>query len=109
MKIRHKQSGVELEGDFVQWADVRLGMPLSIPHGGSCYAASEWEAVPEWVDVSGGVEVSADGEAMMGDGRVTLALSRWLPLPQGAASRQGYRPSRVSAGPSSWSARYDLE
>ena len=75
MKIRHKQSGVELEGDFVRVSESYLSMPLSIPHGGSCYAASEWEAVPEWVDVSGDVEVSADGEAMMGDGRVISRCS----------------------------------
>ena len=53
MKIRHKQSGVELEGDFVRVNGSYFSMPLSIPHGGSCYAASEWEAVPEWVDVTG--------------------------------------------------------
>jgi len=58
MKIRHKQSGVELEGDFVRVSESYLRMPLSIPHGGSCYAASEWEAVPEWVDVTGECEVS---------------------------------------------------
>ena len=68
MKIRHKQSGVELEGvrdsgpDFVEGASVI--QPSSI------YSKEHWEAVPEWVDVSGDVEVSADGEAMMGDGRV---------------------------------------
>ena len=53
MKIRHKQSGVELEGDFVRVSRSYFSMPLTIPHGGSCYAASEWEAVPEWVDVTG--------------------------------------------------------
>ena len=53
MKIRHKQSGVELEGDFVRVNGSYFSVPLSIPHGGSCYAASEWEAVPEWVDVTG--------------------------------------------------------
>ena len=57
MKIRHKQSGVELEGDFVRVSESYLRMPLSIPHGGSCYAASEWEAVPEWVDVTGACEL----------------------------------------------------
>ena len=70
MKIRHRQSGVELEGNFVRVNGSYFSAPLSIPHGGSCYAASEWEAVPEWVNVSGDVEVSADGEALMGDGRV---------------------------------------
>ena len=53
MKIRHKQSGVELEGDFVRVNGSYVSVPFSIPHGGSCYAASEWEAVPEWVDVTG--------------------------------------------------------
>ena len=68
MKIRHKQSGVELEGvrdsgpDFVEGASVI--QPSSI------YSKEHWEAVPEWVNVSGDVEVSADGEAIMGDGRV---------------------------------------
>ena len=57
MKIRHKQSGVELEGDFVRVSESYLSMPLSIPHGGSCYAASEWEAVPEWVNVTGACEL----------------------------------------------------
>jgi hypothetical protein len=68
MKIRHKQSGVELEGvrdsgpDFVEGASVI--QPSSI------YSKEHWEAVPEWVEASVDVEVSADGEAMMGDGRV---------------------------------------
>jgi len=75
MKIRHRQSGVELEGNFVRVNGSYFSAPLSIPHGGSCYAASEWEAVPEWVEVSGDVEVSADGEAMMGDGRVISRCS----------------------------------
>jgi len=52
MKIRHRQSGVELEGDFVRVNGSYFSAPLSIPHGGSCYGASEWEAVPEWVDVT---------------------------------------------------------
>ena len=41
MKIRHKQSGVELEGDFVRVNGSYFSMPISIPHGGSCYGASE--------------------------------------------------------------------
>jgi len=53
MKIRHRQSGVELEGNFVRVNNSYFSAPISIPHGGSCYAASEWEAVPEWVDVTG--------------------------------------------------------
>ena len=69
MKIRHRQSGVELEGvrdsgpDFVEGASVI--QPSSI------YSKEHWEAVPEWVDVSGDVEVSADGdEAFTREGRV---------------------------------------
>ncbi len=73
MKIRHKQSGVELEGvrdsgpDFVEGASVI--QPSSI------YSKEHWEAVPEWVEASVDVEVSADGEAMMGDGRVISRCS----------------------------------
>lgn len=50
MKIRHKQSGVELEGvrdsgpDFVEGASVI--QPSSI------YSKEHWEAVPEWVNVT---------------------------------------------------------
>ena len=57
MKIRHRQSGVELEGNFVRVNGSYFSAPLSIPHGGSCYAASEWEAVPEWVEVTGACEL----------------------------------------------------
>lgn len=74
MKIRHKQSGVELEGEFCDCAHSGTGIPsrsyFSDIHSGSLYDKVRWEAVPEWVDVSGDVEVSANGEAMMGDGRV---------------------------------------
>ena len=67
MKIRHKQSGVELEGDFVRANGSYFSAPLSIPHGGSCYGASEWEAVPEWVDVSGACAVHEDGAISHGN------------------------------------------
>ena len=54
MKIRHKQSGVELEGvrdsgpDFVEGASVF--QPSSI------YSKEQWEAVPECVMLDGGAE-----------------------------------------------------
>lgn len=67
MKIRHKQSGVELEGDFVRVNGSYFSVPLSIPHGGSCYGASEWEAVPEWVDVTGECTVHEDGAISHGN------------------------------------------
>ena len=74
MKIRHKQSGVELEGEFCDCAHSGTGIPsrsyFSDIHSGSLYDKVCWEAVPEWVDVSGDVEVFANGEVMMGDGRV---------------------------------------
>lgn len=75
MKIRHKQSGVELEGKFAKFSQGSIyGKPRNLwiepSNAASQYSCDEWEAVPEWVDVSGDVEVSADGEAMMGDGRV---------------------------------------
>ena len=56
MKIRHKQSGVELEGKFEVMPDsfVQWGERLT----SSIYSAEHWEAVPEWVDVTGEFEVS---------------------------------------------------
>ena len=86
MKIRHKQSGVELEGDFVRVSESYFRMPLSIPHGGSCYAASEWEAVPEWVDVT--------------DACTVLDTHRGLQLYHGKEDvlwANGYRLRKVSA------------
>lgn len=68
MKIRHKQSGVELEGVCECGADFVEGASVIQPS--SIYSKEHWEAVPEWVEASVDVEVSADGEAMMGDGRV---------------------------------------
>ena len=65
MKIRHRQSGVELEGDFARVNGSYFSMPISIPHGGSCYAASEWEAVPEWVNVTGECGVKNDNPCMV--------------------------------------------
>ena len=79
MKIRHKQSGVELEGEFCDCANSGTGIPsrsyFSDIHSGSLYDKVCWEAVPEWVEASVDVEVSADGEAMMGDGRVISRCS----------------------------------
>ena len=72
MKIRHKQSGVELEGDFVRVSESYFSMPLSIPHGGSCYAASEWEAVPEWVEVTGACELNGAVSCMVMCGGVEI-------------------------------------
>lgn len=53
MKIRHKQSGVELEGefevtdtDFMENSDGRW-------QATSCYSKAQWEEVkPKWVDVT---------------------------------------------------------
>ena len=73
MKIRHKQSGVELEGVCECGADFLDGGPVI--GAGSLYSRHQWEAVPEWVEASVDVEVSADGEAMMGDGRVISRCS----------------------------------
>ena len=82
MKIRHKQSGVELEGDFVRVSESYLRMPLSIPHGGSCYAASEWEAVPEWVDVTGACELNGAVSCMVmcGGVEITIPSSQGIPV-----------------------------
>jgi len=63
MKIRHKQSGVELEGvrdsgpDFVEGASVFR--PSSI------YSKEHWEAVPEWVNVTGECGVKNDNPCMV--------------------------------------------
>ena len=56
MKIRHKQSGVELEGEFCDCAHSGTGIPsrsyFSDIHSGSLYDKVCWEAVPEWVNVT---------------------------------------------------------
>ncbi len=56
MKIRHKQSGVELEGEFCDCENSGTGIPsrsyFSDIHSGSLYDKVCWEAVPEWVDVT---------------------------------------------------------
>ena len=61
MKIRHKQSGVELEGEFCDCAHSGTGIPsrsyFSDIHSESLYDKVCWEAVPEWVDVTGACEV----------------------------------------------------
>ena len=57
MKIRHRQSGVELEGEFVECGEGGPCIPsrsyFSDIHSGSLYDKVCWEAVPEWVDVTG--------------------------------------------------------
>ena len=62
MKIRHKQSGVELEGQFIGCGEVGPCIPsvscFVCERYGSRYDMREWEAVPEWVDVTGECEVS---------------------------------------------------
>ena len=61
MKIRHKQSGVELEGEFCDCAHSGTGIPsrsyFSDIHSGSLYDKVCWEAVPEWVEVTGACEL----------------------------------------------------
>lgn len=61
MKIRHKQSGVELEGRFVVGgARAHDGFTREwfASVDGSTYDRCEWEAVPEWVNVTEECEVS---------------------------------------------------
>ena len=50
MKIRHKQSGVELEGVRDCGSDFMEGGPVLGPS--SIYSKHQWDAVPEWVDVT---------------------------------------------------------
>ena len=64
MKIRHKQSGVELEGRFCECSNGSTGIPprhyFSSVETSSLYDKREWEAVqpePKWVDVSGECEL----------------------------------------------------
>ena len=68
MKIRHKQSGVVLEGQFVSMGECGNGVsrnyyyPAQSTHNsGSEYSMTEWELVrpePKWVDVTSEIEVS---------------------------------------------------
>ena len=57
MKIRHKQSGAELEGEFRECGEGGPCIPsvsyFACERYGSRYDMREWEAVPEWVDVTG--------------------------------------------------------
>ena len=61
MKIRHKQSGVELEGEFIECGEGGPRIPsvsyFACERYGSRYDMREWEAVPEWVEVTGACEL----------------------------------------------------
>lgn len=61
MKIRHKQSGVELEGEFIECGEGGPCIPsvsyFACERYGSRYDMREWEAVPEWVEVTGACEL----------------------------------------------------
>lgn len=88
MKIRHKQSGVELEGEFCDCENSGTGIPsrsyFSDIHSGSLYDKVYWEAVPEWVDVT--------------DACIVLDTHRRLQLYHGkedALLSHGYRLSKV--------------
>lgn len=57
MKIRHKRSGVELEGKFAEFSHGSIyGKPRNFwiepSNAASQYSCDDWEAVPEWVDVT---------------------------------------------------------
>lgn len=71
MKIRHKQSGVELEGEFVSMGECSGGTARNyFVHAsninGSEYAMTEWEAVePKWVNVTGECGVKNDNPCMV--------------------------------------------
>lgn len=72
--IRHT-SGAELTGAFLKWSQGSvLGKPrhfwIEPNNATSQYSCDEWEAVPEWVDVTAECAVSVDGEVIMMDGRV---------------------------------------
>ena len=49
MKIRHKQSGATIEGNFV---DAGPDFKEITPGGYSLYYKRQWEEVQEWVDVT---------------------------------------------------------
>lgn len=50
MKIRHKKTGVALEGEFI----LRPSDFVETVGGSSSFYSREiWESVPEWVDVTG--------------------------------------------------------
>jgi len=87
MKIRHKQSGVVLEGQFSECANWGGLPPERFFHSladGSRYNKRAWEEVkPEWVDVTG--ECEADG---------TMFVHRGIWCGPGA---NGYRIRKVEA------------
>lgn len=73
MKIRHKQSGVVLEGQFCRMGEGNglYSRTYYLPVGlgpKSQYDTSEWEEVkPEWVDVT--AECEADGGVFFHSGK----------------------------------------
>ncbi len=68
MKIRHKQSGVELEGEFIECGEGGPCIPsvsyFACERYGSRYDMREWEAVPEWVDVTNSIDERALNTAL---------------------------------------------
>lgn len=73
MKIRHKQSGVVLEGEFCccgeMTGDGKAKHYFAAHRGQSTYDASEWEEVkPEWVDVTGECEMNRAGNVILWKG-----------------------------------------
>ncbi len=76
MKIRHKQSGVELEGEFCDCAHSGTGIPsrsyFSDIHSRSLYDKVCWEAVPEWVEVTGACELNGAVSCMVMCGGVEI-------------------------------------
>lgn len=69
MKIRHKQSGVELEGKFIECGEGGPCIPsvsyFACERYGSRYDMREWEAVPEWVNVTEECGVKNDNPCMV--------------------------------------------
>jgi len=66
MKIRHKQSGVVLEGAFDErayWVGSTRHEYFGLVPESSTYDKKEWEEVkPEWKDVTAECELDADGD-----------------------------------------------
>ncbi len=89
MKIRHKQSGVELEGKFMECGEGGPCIPsvsyFACGRYGSRYDMREWEAVPEWVDVT------AECEEYTGWWHGNRLIVPYLDL------ASGYRLRKVSA------------
>ena len=49
MKIRHKRTGVVLEGEFREFDN---DLFIEVGKASSTYSSSHWEPVQEWVDVT---------------------------------------------------------